>query len=77
MRFRYVLMSIVVTRLDITFDALFALFGMVRITFFGVDATRRRHLLDAGTDADPDINSARRARRRCRRRRRLIALFIS
>jgi len=77
MRFRYVLMPIVVTRLDITFDALLALFGMVRITFFGVDAARWRDLLDAGTDADPDINSARRARRRRRRRRRLVALFVS
>lgn len=71
------LMSIVVARLDIAFDALLALFGMVGITFFGVDATRRCYLLDAGTDAGADIHSPRRARRRRCRRRRLVALFVS
>lgn len=73
------LMSIVVARLDVTLDALLALLGMLGITLLGVDAARRRHLLDADarTGAGADAHAARRcARCRRRRRRRLVVLFV-
>lgn len=76
---RCALMPIVVARLDVALDALLALLGMLGIAFLGVDATRRRHLLDAGSNANAhaDTDTTRRARRcRCGRRRCLIALFI-
>lgn len=80
MRLGYVLVSIVIARLDVTLDAFFTFLRMLGITLLGVNAARRRHLLDADarTGADADANAARcRARcRRRRRRRRLVVLFV-
>lgn len=72
------LVPIVVARFDVTLDAFLALLGMLGITLLGVNAARRRHLLnaDARTGADADADAARRARYR-RRRRRLVVLFVS
>lgn len=71
--------SIVVTRLDVTLDALLALFRMLGVTLFGVDAARRRYLLDAGADtgaADANARRARHHRRRRHRRRRCRCLVV-
>lgn len=69
------LVSIVVARFNVTLDTFLALLEMLGITFLGVDAARRRYLLDANacTSADADTNAARRRRRR---RRRLVVLFV-
>lgn len=78
-RLGYVLVSIVIARFDVTLDAFFPFLRMLGITLLGVNAARRRHLLDADarTGADADANAARRrARCRRRRRRRLVVLIV-
>lgn len=76
-RLGYMLMSIVIARFDVTLNAFLTLLGMLWIALLGVDAARRRYLLNARTSADTDANAARRrARCRCRRRCRLVALFV-
>lgn len=79
MRLRYMLVSIVVARFDVTLNAFLTLLEMLRITLLRVDTTRRRHLFDACADADTNAARCarhRRRRRRHRRRRRLAVLFV-